>query len=491
MSIYHIIVLIVISDVLSNPLTFNFTLGEKKVISYAEAIPQMQIDYSSQTPTASVCFGAHKQCFSVLISLSHYYTWVVDITNPDRNITNRFDESRSNTCKVLEKLEILLDNGNRIKGKALEDKMWIGDQPIEKIKFITVSNSEQFPGVEGMLGLGYSPTREEEYYALRTQLFNSRLITQMAFEVQFSNDKKGTLTLGNLSSVIRDDYTHYGNCPIIMQSLKKNKPYWECALLSMTIGKHPTEEQGIKFNEGIVKFDLATDKTLFPISYLLQLEKIIFQKPIENGDCNFGIKNNYYTYTCLEKNLPEFKEFSLVFNEWAIHIPFEHLFTFDPVDQEYEFVIYNKDGYDGFVIGTNIMQHYRMIFDEESQMVGFYNSNSQFLTRLSDEPIKPPKPIQPQPEPGKETPLQPLPGKDKPLQPPSGKDDQVNKPIPVSSEKSFFSKFFISLGVISLIFSILFVLLLGFRYYRRKKFNEPSFYYKATDDLFDEGTRIE
>lgn len=498
MSVYQVIFVILFSNICSTPLTFNFTLNEKKLISYAEEFPHMEIDYSSQTPTTSICFGAHKKCFNVLLSLSLHYTWVVDIANPDRGVTNKFDEIQSNTCKSIDKLEILLDNGNRIKGKAFEDSMWIGGQKIEKIKFISVSNSEEFPGIEGMLGLGYSPNKEEGYYAIRDQLFNARLIKHMAFEVDFLDNKRGSLALGYISSGIAADYMHYGNCPIAIPSLKKKKSYWECVLLSISLGKQYSEKEIIRFNEGVVRFDLSTDKTLFPISYLLQLEKVYFQKSIENGDCNFGIKNNYYTYTCLDNNLPEFKEFSLVFNEWAIHIPFVHLFVYDPVDKEYEFVIYNKDGYDGFVIGTNIMRHYKMIFDEANHMVGFYNNNPQFLIRVSDEPIRPPKNEgdgERPPQPPKDKPLQPEPGdKENPYKPPFNKednDDNNDRPIAVRSGRGFFTRFFMSLGVITLIFSILFVLWLAFRYYRRKKFNDPSFYYKSTDNLFDEGTRIE
>ena len=78
-----------------------------------------------------------------------------------------------------------------------------------------------------------------------------------------------------------------------------------------------------------------------------------------------------------------------MFDKWGINIPQEQLFTYDPVDKEYEFVLYGKDGYDGFAIGTNIMKNYIMIFDESNQNIGFYSQSN--LIRFTNESLQPPK----------------------------------------------------------------------------------------------------
>ena len=45
--------------------------------------------------------------------------------------------------------------------------------------------------------------------------------------------------------------------------------------------------------------------------------------------------------------------------------------------------------------------------------------------------------------------------------------------------------------IILLSFIVIYVIYVGFRYYRRKKYQNPSFYYKITEEMFDDITPIE
>ena len=45
--------------------------------------------------------------------------------------------------------------------------------------------------------------------------------------------------------------------------------------------------------------------------------------------------------------------------------------------------------------------------------------------------------------------------------------------------------------IIILSIVVLYVLYVGFRYYRRKKYQNPSFYYKITEEMFEDITPIE
>ena len=59
-----------------------------------------------------------------------------------------------------------------------------------------------------------------------------------------------------------------------------------------------------------------------------------------------------------------------------------------------------------------------------------------------------------------------------------------------NSQKSGIGWLGISL-IILLSFIVIYVIYVGFRYYRRKKYQNPSFYYKITEEMFDDITPIE
>ena len=45
--------------------------------------------------------------------------------------------------------------------------------------------------------------------------------------------------------------------------------------------------------------------------------------------------------------------------------------------------------------------------------------------------------------------------------------------------------------IILLSLIVIYIIYVGFRYYRRKKYQNPSFYYKITEEMFDDITPIE
>lgn len=58
-------------------------------------------------------------------------------------------------------------------------------------------------------------------------------------------------------------------------------------------------------------------------------------------------------------------------------------------------------------------------------------------------------------------------------------------------EEGFWGKFFKTIGMLLLVLGLVFVGWLGYRYYRRKKYSDPTYYYKVTDEMFNEGTPLE
>ena len=123
-----------------------------------------------------------------------------------------------------------------------------------------------------------------------------------------------------------------------------------------------------------------------------------------------------------------------------------------------------------------------MVFDESNQNIGFYSRAK--LIRFTNESLQPPKSYEDGSNPGKPPLINPDEGNKEPLILDSG--DKEN-------EGGYRPPTLIDPGKSGTVIpqeeeGLVFVGWLGFRYYRRKKYSDPTYYYKVTDEMFNEGT---
>lgn len=125
-----------------------------------------------------------------------------------------------------------------------------------------------------------------------------------------------------------------------------------------------------------------------------------------------------------------------------------------------------------------------MVFDESNQNIGFYSQAK--LIRFTNESLQPPKSYEDGSNPGK-------PDKENEggYRPPTLIDPGKSGTVIPQEEEGFWGKFFKTIGMLLLVLGLVFVGWLGFRYYRRKKYSDPTYYYKVTDEMFNEGTPLE
>lgn len=516
-------------SVLTSPISFDFNIVGKQglnLASFSEA-PSISIQNDNQAVIGEFCFGSNDQCFDMQIDMNSLTTWIADSENKQSSI-NRFNKKRSETCTIGREVDLEYQDGRKISGYSLQDKLKIGNVDINSFSFVSAVDSKDFSDINGMVSLGLSYGGNDDNYAFLTQLADKGIIKHKVVTVEFIKETKGTLTIGNLPPEAISDYNNYGTCNLESESSadKISKTVdrdWACNVKGLIIGKDPKRDTVYDFAVKKGKFDLTTKKTFVPLTYLLKLNKEYFGNLMKSGQCNFGFKEGFYTFTCIRDNY-DLPALTIMFENWGIYIPREELFTYDSNDEEYEFVFYGKEGNDGFVIGTDIMKHFVMVFDESNQNIGFYSPNQNYLVKLTSEPLSPPKnyddgsstptppkkPILTPDEPDKPKPLIPEEpgdnGEKRPILRPDAENESDKDPIRPpevidpnhggsrvipEEEEGFFGKFLKTAGILFLILGVLFIGWLGLRFYRRKKYSDPTYYYKVTDEMFNEGTPLE
>lgn len=512
--------LLTISSAFTTPLSFNFNIVEKKSLnlaSFSEG-PTLSVTLEDQGIQGEFCFGTKSQCFDMLIDLNSLTSWVADSSNSQKKI-DTFNMEDSSSCRKGGDTNLVYEDGRKVSGTYVQDKMSIDRTDVGAFNFVTAKESSAFSGINGMISMGYSQSGSDDKYAFLSQLKENNIIQHKVISIEFGKSS-GTFTIGKLPKEAMNDYNNYGTCDLIPENRAEdtNKRAWYCNVNGIIIGKNKNTDVVYDFATKKAKFDLTVSRTIVPIAYLLRLERKYFTKQIDSGECNFGFKSvgsGYYAFTC-ESDKYDLSDITIMFDKWGINIPQDELFTYDPVDKEYEFVLYGKDGYDGFAIGTNVMKNFIMVFDESNQNIGFYSQSN--LVKFTSESLQPPKSYEDGSRPNKPLIVDPDDGgKKPPLINPDGGDNN-NKPLITDSgdkeneggyrpptlidpdkpgtiipqeEEGFWGKFFKTIGMLLLILGLVFVGWLGFRYYRRKKYSDPTYYYKVTDEMFNEGTPLE
>ena len=479
----------------------------------------LDLETNSKGIVTNICLGSNKQCFDTKISLNSVITWVPHENNSMRRVT-KFDEDSTKTCETVERrVTFFSEDKSTLEGKILKDTLTLSSTKINDFIFLASTDSENYPKLEGMLSLGPPITGDDERYSLLSQLKQQNIINHQVIAVQYNAKKEqGKIDIGQIPSEIMDDYKIYGTCDLQLTSpqLKDDQlpfdRYWECKAKGITIGSEIDSDNIIEGTSNI-RFDYGINKSIIPIPVLLKLEKEYFKKQIESGNCNFGVKNELYTYTCYDFDF-ELPEITIVYDSWGMVFRLKSLMIYDEDEKEYEFALHGKYNENNYILGTDLLDKYIMVFDLSNNNIGFYPSSGNAITAkapgtrptqpndyskggIPEPPVRP-KEEEPLIKPDKEE--QDIfindsgDKSEEPFTPPfydPSDGSNIGKVIPIETETSFIAKFFKCIGVLFLVIACLFVGWLGFRYMRRKKYTNPKLYYKVSDELFNEGTPLE
>ena len=321
---------------------------------------------------------------------------------------------------------------------------------------------------DGLFGIGFPNDDSLINYSLLDQLETRSIIGRKISIIEFNNkNNKGKIYFDVLPNIIMENYYHYGLCKLKINSDKKIlNNNWQCEIKEIII----KDNNLIKFDYiEKIKFDYNQEKNFFPLKYLINLETEYFNDLLNNGNCNFGIKNNLYTFTCFKDSydlLQNLGNISIILNNWKIDLTINNLFKFDSIDDEYEFMLYAEENNKDFIFGSNFLKQFIMTFNEDEEKIGFFNNSIVHLYKGTCEKPNNSKIVTPF--------IPPFEEDDNEIN--NNKNEQIN-----NNNKNNYINY---LMIIIILILGLFVLWLIFRYIKRKKYKDmEKFYVEANEQI--------
>ncbi len=414
-------------------------------------------DTSNGPQIINICVGKKDQCIDLVLDINTGHTFIQSINNPMSDI-EKINEKSSN-IEILSKNEKLrFINKKSIDSNLIQSSIFINKKEIKNIKYHSAIQSEDFGFINGILGLGYSTDLKESEINLLTQLKESKQIDYQSYYIKYTELQKGTLKLGYIPDFV-DDYENTFYCENEMTFYGE----WGCQINGILIGDDILKDKMIKIEADSFIFDYNSPKNLFPVSYLLKLEKEYFGIYIKRGDCFFGIKNDYYTFTCDNKEVMSLPDISIVTEYWAINFPINELFTYNIADREYEFNFYGIDDNEYFVFGIPLLKEIELGLFLDREEMYFKTSNKNRITQVK-----------------KRTPPE------KPIKPKKNDNDNNSDNTHIDEDYRFLKGIIKFLIIIIIILIILYLGLLTLRLCQKKKFVDSNYFYKAGHELFNE-----
>ncbi len=472
-----------------------------------------------------VCLTKENKIFNMYLDIDTLYTWV-----PSSESTINFKKvinDKSSDVKIINSnVSLQYENDKKINGNYISTSCTISKYNLNNFNLISVISTYGIydKNIEGYFSLGYPYSNEAKSYSILYNLKQNNQIDKKVFSIYFDQSNNGFLLLGKTTNEITDK-KNYGLCKIDT-NFNNNFGHWYCKIKGLLLGKNIVNDQIINFtdeNNNKIKFDFKQIKTFFPIIYILKLEQIYFNKLINEGNCNFGIKNNIFTFTCLENKYNELSDLTLVINDdFGLYISKEDLFIYDEEDKEYEFIFYAKDGINEFILGSHIMKKYSMIFNIDDNQVGMYNSKGKIIKlndkeeeekRKEEEERKKQEEKRKEEEERKKQEEKRKEEEERKKQEEKRKDEEERKkqeekrkeeerkkqeekkqdnPVNPKKEENINQKESDNnkggFGIIIIILIILILIIFIYRYYKKKKYLSSNYFYK---EIFNAGTQLE
>ena len=409
-----------------------------------------------------------------------FYTYVIfNDENKNKNLKIDFDINsvilfiKSKNSNFNNNFEYSFEDGRKISGTSNKNEIiFQHSEKDNKLKInnfnYLITNSDLILN-DGLFGIGFPNDDSLINYSLLDQLETRSIIGRKISIIEFNNkNNKGKIYFDVLPNIIMENYYHYGLCKLKINSDKKIlNNNWQCEIKEIIL----KDNNLIKFDYiEKIKFDYNQEKNFFPLKYLINLETEYFNDLLNNGNCNFGIKNNLYTFTCFKDSydlLQNLGNISIILNNWKIDLTINNLFKFDSIDDEYEFMLYAEENNKDFIFGSNFLKQFIMTFNEDEEKIGFYNDSIVHLYKGTCEKPNNTKIVTP-------------------FKPPFEEDDnEINNNNNEQINNNYKKKYYINyLMIIIILFLGLFVLWLLFRYIKRKKYKDmEKFYVEANEQI--------
>ena len=337
------------------------------------------------------CLGTPPQCFNLGVQTNTFYIWVRSSNSREKNLkTKTFDLNNSTTLQRNNQYFQKRIFGRKVTGFEARDILTINGQDYSKINFIILESTGSLLGMEGFIGLGYTPNTDERKFSIIHQLFENWVIPHKVFTQKYFTEEKGNLIIGQIPIYIVKDYIHYGRCAAldkVINGKRYKNNNWECKIDDIYYGNNKENSLYLdKNHEQKMSFLSYRKRSFIPLELFSQLGNTYLKNEIKDGKCFERHEKRYSFYEC--KKEVEIQNITFVFGDWEFTVEGKDMFKMNKDGNTKELILYHKDNFEHFLLGRSILKEFEMVYDYANKQIGFYHSSVKYKGKLKVEPPK-------------------------------------------------------------------------------------------------------
>ena len=363
------------SKVSKNFILFLFVFFQLSFISCDSEIKLKYDDYGR--PYSSVCLGTKSLCLSLRLD-TDYIDTLVHSSSSKKDIKNKYDSSISKKSTTVKKDVEIEYNSQKLKADYIRDTIEIDSLEIKKGLFYSIKEGEceDLDKIEGILGLGFPSSADQEKNSAMIQLYVNGYLDSKIWTIDLSDKKNGYIRPDKKidSKIIGTD----------LELINNEEGHWFVKIKCILLGKNIEKDKKLEFdNNSKMKIATSEIKSSINLDILKNIGDAYFKKLIDKSECKFDKKGKYSTYFCKNNNYDDITSISLVFNDFGINIPKENILIKN--NDEYEFILANYNEEKNNVLGIDILKGKKIIFDCEKMQLGLYGENMFDTTKVSED----------------------------------------------------------------------------------------------------------
>ena len=358
----------------------HFILICSFLFNFSNSAIEIPIKINSQKlPTIPITLGGN-QTFSVVVDTGSQHFWVADQSSTI-NVTTKYTKSETYT-NLAKPFSVKYNTGEEVKGELGEDNFIMTSSPQIRMNFgLALTSSLILDDIDGVLGFGrnyINHTELNDKSDLLLQLKNQDASLQRVFSLGYyydsnTNKLEGTFSLGKVPDHINNSTNTSFTCKVLDSYVHE----WACKVSHIIIGDpNSFRTTAIPVNRDAV-FNTGSSVNILPIDYL----DIIAKRLNKTTDCYNETIEGYEHLYC--QNITNLSSIYFVFNEYGMSIDKENFFSYDKTKNNYVFRFMFSNKYDHIVFGTTLLKDYQLIFNGETNVVGFYNKTDTKIVNLS------------------------------------------------------------------------------------------------------------
>ena len=395
---FFVFLVLIISN--NSQIILDFKIDENLSSEDNENIPSSNLRSSLEIPTENemefktvlnACLGTPPQCFNLGVQTNTFYIWVRSSNSREKNSNVKtFDITSSSTLQKNNQYFERRIFGRKVTGFEARDILTINGEDYSKINFIILETTDSLLGMEGFIGLGYTPNSNERKFSIIQQLFENGVIPHKVFTQKYFTEEKGQLTIGRIPKYIINDYTHYGRCAAldkVINGKRYKNNNWECKIDDIYFGNDEKNTLYLdKNHEQKMSFLSYRKRSFIPLEIFDQIGNTYLKNEIKEGKCISRHQRRYSFYECNKDT--DIPNITFVFGDWEFTVDGKNMFKLNREGNLKELILYHKDNFEHFLLGRSILKGFEMVYDYANKQIGFYHSSVKYKGKLK---VTPPK----------------------------------------------------------------------------------------------------